>query len=133
MTINGNNFNTSIKKVFFGDQSVEILNYTSTQIVVKTPSLTPGLYDLIIPSGEIGNAKYNYFSKCFSTFDLVFVFCYRFYLFIFSRSLSNIEYKLYISYFTPNYGSIGGRTIVNVFGDGFKYISVVVFLAISEI
>lgn len=57
ITITGTNFNTSMNQVFFGDKAVVVVSYTSTQIVVKSPSMNPGIYKLNIPSGPSGNAK----------------------------------------------------------------------------
>ena len=57
MTITGSNFNVSIYSVFIGDEPAAVISYTSTQIVIKTPALAPGLYNLIIPCGPLGNAR----------------------------------------------------------------------------
>lgn len=57
ITIDGVNFNLNYNQVYFGDEPADIQSYTSTQIVVTSPSLPPGLYELKIYSGSIGYAK----------------------------------------------------------------------------
>jgi hypothetical protein len=43
--------------VYFDTVVAKVQSYTATQIVVISPPMNPGTYDLIIPSGTIGNAK----------------------------------------------------------------------------
>ena len=82
-----------MNQVLFGGEQASVVSYTSTEIVVISPAMNPGLYPLIIPCGTIGNAWTSIL----------------------------IGYTLYVSSFTPNAGSIQGGTIVTVYGDGFRY------------
>ena len=56
IVINGTKFNSTNKHVYFGNVSAIIVSYTSTQIVIMSPPMAPGLYNLIIPSSSLGNA-----------------------------------------------------------------------------
>lgn len=47
--------------VSFGLKQLTVVSSNSTQIVVKSAVLAPGLYALKIPVGSIGNAKYKIF------------------------------------------------------------------------
>lgn len=40
-----------------GNQLVDIINSTDSQLIIKSKGLAPGLYDLIIPAKDLGNAK----------------------------------------------------------------------------
>ncbi len=57
ITIDGFNFNLTKSQVFFGNNFVPVKSYNSTKIIITSPSLNPGKYDLIIPVGNLGNAK----------------------------------------------------------------------------
>ena len=46
--------------ILIGNQKVVVSNSTTNQITISSPSLKPGLYDLIIPIDNIGNAKLVY-------------------------------------------------------------------------
>ena len=57
ITIQGNNLPNSAK-VYIGKVSAEIVSADNSQIVIKSPTLAPGIYQLVIPAGEtIGNVK----------------------------------------------------------------------------
>lgn len=57
ITINGTSLPNPLTKVFIGEQTAKIISSSTTQIVIETPQMGPGVYDLIIPSGSIGNVK----------------------------------------------------------------------------
>jgi hypothetical protein len=57
ITITGTNFNSSLGQVFFGSVQAASLNFSNTQIIVKSPSMSPGSYSLNIPTGSLGNAR----------------------------------------------------------------------------
>ena len=48
--IRGQNLPMPLKNVSFGQTQARILNYSSTEIFCISPSLSPGLYDLLIPT-----------------------------------------------------------------------------------
>ncbi len=56
VVISGYGFNSSIGEVYFGNNSVEVLEFTMTEIRINTPPLQPGIYNLRIPCGQIGDA-----------------------------------------------------------------------------
>jgi hypothetical protein len=55
--ITGTNFNSSLGQVFFGSVQAASLNFSNTQIIVKSPPMSPGSYSLNIPTGSFGNAR----------------------------------------------------------------------------
>ena len=57
ITIQGTNFPSALTKVYIGQTSVNIISSSNSQIVIQSPVLAPGSYQLIIPAGSIGNAK----------------------------------------------------------------------------
>ena len=57
VTVTGTNLPISPANVYFGKQRVKIVSSTSTQLVLKSEPLEPGLYDLQIPIENIGNTK----------------------------------------------------------------------------
>ena len=58
ITIQGTNLPNS-SPVYIGNVLAQIISASNSQILIKSPSLAPGIYKLIIPAGEnIGNVKY---------------------------------------------------------------------------
>lgn len=55
VTINGFNLPIQLSEVLIGSGSAKILSNNSSRIIIETPSNNPGVYDLIIPSGTLGN------------------------------------------------------------------------------
>lgn len=45
-----------ITDVYIGNNKATLISSTLEQIVIQSPSMAPGLYELIIPIGDIGNA-----------------------------------------------------------------------------
>jgi len=56
ITITGNNLPVNPTNVQIGNKVVNIVSSTSTQLIVQSPALAPGLYSLTIPSSTLGNA-----------------------------------------------------------------------------
>jgi hypothetical protein len=56
VVISGKGFNSSIGKVYFGNNSVEVIEYSKDEIKIKTPALKPGIYSVKIPCGPLGDA-----------------------------------------------------------------------------
>lgn len=92
ITITGTNFPVPLRSIKIGENSIRVLFSSANQIRIVSPSLNPGTYQLIIPSGSSGNALVN----------------------------TVLEYKLYISSISPNVGSIRGGTLVTINGEGFR-------------
>ena len=101
-----------MSQVYFGTVQATTLSLTNTQIVVKSPSMAPGLYNLIIPTGSMGNAQWDFY--CYLKLSEINFFKF------FKRTTVVMEYRLYVSSFTPNTGSINGGTTVSVYGEGFR-------------
>ncbi len=78
--------------VKFGDVEVSVLSANSTHLIIRSPVLEPGLYNLNILIEGLGMVKVS----------------------------SQIEYKLFVSSFTPRVGSIRGGSLVTVYGQGFS-------------
>lgn len=57
ITISGTSLPITSPSVYFGKQRVKVISSNSTQLVVLSEGLPPGLYDLIIPVDGMGNAK----------------------------------------------------------------------------
>ena len=57
ITITGTNFPSIIDSVSLGGKFLSIISSTSSQIVVKTVALPPGLYDLLIQNQNVGYAR----------------------------------------------------------------------------
>ncbi len=56
ITVSGTNLPTSSPVVKFGDQMVAVVSSTSSKLVLKSPALKPGIYNLNI-IGPLGNAR----------------------------------------------------------------------------
>ena len=56
ITISGTNL-PYLPSVTIGKQRVTVINSTSSELVIKSPALPPGLYDIIIPVDSLGNVK----------------------------------------------------------------------------
>lgn len=52
----GINFPSNPDNIQIGNQIVYVLSSSSTQIVVKSPALAPGQYDIKIPTDNLGYA-----------------------------------------------------------------------------
>lgn len=70
---------------------MSIISSNSTQLIVRSPAVQAGIYDLNLLLASSGLA----------------------------RALQKIEYKHYVSSFSPNIGSIRGGSVVSVYGEGF--------------
>ncbi|CAF0710276.1 unnamed protein product [Brachionus calyciflorus] len=92
VTIQGTNLPVPIGSINIGNQRVRVLSNTMTEIKIETPKMNPGVYELLIPHGDLGNIK----------------------------ATTLIEYKLYISSIKPKIGSIRGGTLVTIYGEGFS-------------
>ncbi len=46
-----------LPSVTIGKQRVTVINSTSSELIIKSPALPPGLYDIIIPVDSLGNVK----------------------------------------------------------------------------
>jgi hypothetical protein len=57
ITVTGVDLPLTYSNVLIGSQQVTIINSTSTQLIIQSPSLPPGLYDLILFIDSIGNVK----------------------------------------------------------------------------
>ena len=57
ITVTGVDLPLTYSNVLIGSQQVTIINSTSTQLIIQSPSLPPGLYDLILFIDSIGNLK----------------------------------------------------------------------------
>lgn len=78
--------------VMFGSKMVKVLTSSNTEILVETPEMQPGLYDLIIPTQNLGYTKVD----------------------------EKLEYSFFVSYFTPKLSSIQGGSLITIVGGGFK-------------
>ena len=56
ITVVGINLPTSSPNVNFGTQQVMVVSSTSTQLVLKSPAMAPGVYSFNL-IGDLGNAK----------------------------------------------------------------------------
>lgn len=92
VTAFGNNLPVFTSGIKFGEVEVSVLTTNSTHLIIRSPSLPPGLYKLNILIEGLGMVKVN----------------------------SQIEYKLFVSSFTPRIGSIRGGSLVTVYGEGFS-------------
>lgn len=92
LNISGQKLPVWPKSVQLGSKNVQVISSNSTRLVIRAPTLPPGLYNLVIKDAVNGNAHVN----------------------------TEIEYKLYISSISPNIGSIQGGTVINVHGEGFS-------------
>ena len=59
ITITGTNLPTVLSSVYIGSTDVKVVSNTAQEIIIESPKLSPGLYDLIIPIGDLGNARLN--------------------------------------------------------------------------
>ena len=80
-----------VSNVKFGDYDVSIISSDASTLVIRSPAAQPGIYDLKLLLETSGYA----------------------------RVTQKVEYKLYVSSFTPNIGSINGGSKVTIYGDGF--------------
>ena len=92
MTLTGTKFPSNLAWLSIGGTRVSILSNTDTSIVFQSPRMSPGVYSLVIPCGEIGNAKVN----------------------------TQLEYTLFVTSFSPRIGSIRGNTVLTISGQGFS-------------
>lgn len=58
ISVTGTNLPTGFGSVLVGSTQARVISRSSQQITFVSPKLTPGLYDLIIPAGTIGNTKW---------------------------------------------------------------------------
>jgi len=58
ITITGTNLPSPATYVRLGTKLVQVLSSTSTELRIRSPSLAPGMYDLLIPKEDLGNARY---------------------------------------------------------------------------
>lgn len=91
VVLTGTNLPNVTSNVKFGVVDVSIISSNATTLVVRSPALQPGMYDLNLMLEFAG---------------LV-------------RVLQKIEYRLYVTSFSPNIGSIRGGSVVSVYGEGF--------------
>lgn len=91
VVLTGSNLPIVSSNVRFGGVEVSIISSNETTLVVRSPALEPGSYDLNLMLESAG----------------------------FARVLQKIEYTLYVTSFTPNVGSIRGGSVVSVYGEGF--------------
>lgn len=91
VVLTGTNLPVVTSNVKFGAFDVSIISSNTTNLVVRSPALQPGSYDLNLLLESSGLA----------------------------RVAQKIEYKLYVTSFTPNIGSIRGGSVVSVYGEGF--------------
>ncbi|CAF0814130.1 unnamed protein product, partial [Brachionus calyciflorus] len=89
--INGT-FTTTGIQVFIGSKLAKIISNGEGYIQIKTPSMNPGLYPLVIPTGAYGNVKVDF----------------------------QFEYVFYVSSFSPKVTSKRGGSRVVVYGSGFN-------------
>lgn len=92
VTIAGANLPVPIGLVLIGKQYAKVISSTSSQLIIESPSQNPGLYDLAISAGTLGNIRVS----------------------------TQIEYKLYVTSISPQVGSIRGGQLVNIYGEGFR-------------
>jgi hypothetical protein len=59
VVILGNKLPLGLKSFKIGSQNVNVVWSNETMIVFNSPSMSPGLYDLIIPTNDLGLVKYN--------------------------------------------------------------------------
>ena len=91
ITITGTSLPVVSSNVKFGDYDVSIISSDASTLVIRSPAAQPGIYDLKLLLETSGYA----------------------------RVTQKVEYKLYVSSFTPNIGSINGGSKVTIYGDGF--------------
>jgi len=91
VTITGTNLPVVTSNVKFGDFDVSIISSNATTLIIRSPAAQPGIYDFKLLLQSSGLARVD----------------------------QKIEYRLYVSSFTPNIGSIRGGSTVTVYGDGF--------------
>ena len=93
ITVSGSNFPVPLRAIRIGNNSIRVISSSANQILIVSPKLNPGLYDLVISLGNFGNALVN----------------------------TKLDYQFYISSVSPSVGSIRGGTLVTINGQGFKY------------
>jgi hypothetical protein len=91
ITITGTSLPEVTSNLKFGDYDVSVILSAANILVIKSPAAQPGIYDLKLLLETSGYA----------------------------RVTQKVEYKLYVSSFTPNIGSISGGSKVTIYGDGF--------------
>lgn len=57
ITIDGVNFTSSLTTIYIGTTLVKIISSNDHEILIESPKMNPGIYNLIIPVGNLGNAK----------------------------------------------------------------------------
>lgn len=57
VTVRGTNLPTGFSSLLVGSSRAHVISVSSEEITFISPKLTPGLYDLNIPAGTIGNTK----------------------------------------------------------------------------
>ncbi|CAF0756351.1 unnamed protein product [Brachionus calyciflorus] len=92
INITGTNFPVPLRSITIGSNRVRVISSSSTLIQIVSPSLNPGLYDIVIPTGSLGNALVD----------------------------TKLEYQFYVSDISPSAGSIRGGTLVTINGAGFS-------------
>jgi hypothetical protein len=54
--LTGTNLPTNVTHIQIGDKRIKVTSVSSTQIVFNSPSMNPGLYDISVFVGSLGNA-----------------------------------------------------------------------------
>lgn len=57
LVIDGKKFPLQVKKVLISEIEAKIISNSTTQIIIETPKMQPGLYTLRIFDEKLGNAK----------------------------------------------------------------------------
>jgi len=91
ITCTGTSLPTLSLGVELNGRQVSIISSNATHLILRSPPMQPGFYDLSVHIPGIGLA----------------------------RVPSQIEYRLYVASFLPRIGSISGGTLITVSGDGF--------------